>query len=186
MRWSTASGNSRHRFLETNRRLLEEAEELEHRARRRDIVVDEHTLFDFYDARVGAEVVSGAHFDQWWKRERRRAARAAHLRPGDAHPRHGRARSLRRLPRAVGQRRRGADLPDQLPLRARRGRGRPHHRRTRRDAEPGRGRRLLLERPRPARGAGHRLIRSLPKNLRVSFVPAPNKAKEFLAAVPAG
>ena len=54
----------------TNLRLLEEAEELEHRARRRDIVVDEHTLFDFYDARVGAEVVSGAHFDQWWKRER--------------------------------------------------------------------------------------------------------------------
>jgi ATP-dependent helicase HrpA len=30
------------------------------------------------------------------------------------------------------------------------------------------------------------LIRSLPKSLRVSFVPAPNKAKEFLAAVPAG
>ena len=53
-------------------RLLEEAEELEHRARRRDIVVDEHTLFDFYDARVGAEVVSGAHFDQWWKRERQK------------------------------------------------------------------------------------------------------------------
>ena len=44
----------RHRFMETNRRLLEEAEELEHRARRRGIVVDEHTLFDFYDARVGA------------------------------------------------------------------------------------------------------------------------------------
>ena len=51
-------------------RLLEEAEELEHRARRRDIVVDEQTLFDFYDARVGADVVSGAHFDQWWKRAR--------------------------------------------------------------------------------------------------------------------
>jgi ATP-dependent helicase HrpA len=30
------------------------------------------------------------------------------------------------------------------------------------------------------------LIRSLPKNLRVSFVPAPNKAREFLAAVPPG
>ncbi|HEU5038965.1 MAG TPA: ATP-dependent RNA helicase HrpA, partial [Nocardioides sp.] len=65
--WST-----RHRFLETNRRLLEEAEELEHRARRRDIVVDEHTLFDFYDARVPADVVSGAHFDAWWKRARQR------------------------------------------------------------------------------------------------------------------
>ena len=30
------------------------------------------------------------------------------------------------------------------------------------------------------------LLRSLPKNLRVSFVPAPNTAKEFLARVPAG
>src|SRR6478672_2741181 len=61
--WAT-----RHRFMETNRRLLEQAEELEHRARRRDIVVDEQTLFDFYDERVGRDVVSGVHFDQWWKR----------------------------------------------------------------------------------------------------------------------
>ena len=45
------------------RQLLEEAEELEHRARRRDIVVDDETLFDFYDARVPADVVSTAHFD---------------------------------------------------------------------------------------------------------------------------
>ena len=59
-RWSTASGRRRHRFFETNRRLLEEAEELEHRARRRDIVVDEHTLFDFYDARVGRPTSSAA------------------------------------------------------------------------------------------------------------------------------
>ena len=65
--WST-----RQKFLETNRRLLEEAEELEHRARRRGIVVDEHTLFDFYDARIPEGVVSGAHFDQWWKRERQK------------------------------------------------------------------------------------------------------------------
>ena len=49
-----------------------EAEELEHRARRRDIVVDEETLFDFYDQRVPAEVVSSArHFDSWWKVARR-------------------------------------------------------------------------------------------------------------------
>ena len=53
-----------------NRELLDEVVELEHRARRRDILVDEHTLFDFYDARVGEEVVSGAHFDTWWKHAR--------------------------------------------------------------------------------------------------------------------
>ncbi|MEV8430571.1 ATP-dependent RNA helicase HrpA [Streptomyces chartreusis] len=59
-----------HKFFADNRRLLSEVEELEHRARRRDIVVDDETLFDFYDARVPEHVVSGAHFDSWWKRKR--------------------------------------------------------------------------------------------------------------------
>ncbi|MFG1670907.1 ATP-dependent RNA helicase HrpA [Streptomyces sp. Y7] len=59
-----------HKFFADNRKLLSEVEELEHRARRRDIVVDDETLFDFYDARVPEHVVSGAHFDSWWKRKR--------------------------------------------------------------------------------------------------------------------
>ncbi|MFB7739162.1 ATP-dependent RNA helicase HrpA [Streptomyces sp. NPDC056112] len=59
-----------HKFFADNRRLLSEVEELEHRARRRDIVVDDETLFDFYDRRVPEHVVSGAHFDSWWKRKR--------------------------------------------------------------------------------------------------------------------
>ncbi|MFJ6986265.1 MULTISPECIES: ATP-dependent RNA helicase HrpA [unclassified Streptomyces] len=59
-----------HKFFADNRRLLGEVEELEHRARRRDIVVDDETLYDFYDQRVPDHVVSGAHFDSWWKRKR--------------------------------------------------------------------------------------------------------------------
>ncbi|MEU3032138.1 ATP-dependent RNA helicase HrpA [Streptomyces incarnatus] len=59
-----------HKFYADNRKLLSEVEELEHRARRRDIVVDDETLFDFYDQRVPEHVVSGAHFDSWWKRKR--------------------------------------------------------------------------------------------------------------------
>ncbi|MFJ2609847.1 ATP-dependent RNA helicase HrpA [Streptomyces sp. NPDC087425] len=59
-----------HKFFADNRRLLSEVEELEHRARRRDIVVDDDTLFDFYEQRVPEHVVSGAHFDSWWKRKR--------------------------------------------------------------------------------------------------------------------
>ncbi|MBB2902758.1 ATP-dependent helicase HrpA [Kineococcus radiotolerans] len=62
---------TRHEFFHRNRELLAEAEELEHRARRRDIVVDDEVLFAFYDARVPADVVSGRHFDAWWKDERR-------------------------------------------------------------------------------------------------------------------
>ncbi|WP_156723494.1 ATP-dependent RNA helicase HrpA [Streptomyces apocyni] len=60
-----------HKFFADNRRLLTEVEELEHRARRRDILVDDDTLFDFYDERVPDHVVSGAHFDSWWKHKRK-------------------------------------------------------------------------------------------------------------------
>ncbi|GGW60558.1 ATP-dependent RNA helicase HrpA [Streptomyces griseoloalbus] len=59
-----------HKFFADNRRLLTEVEELEHRARRRDILVDDETLFDFYDQRIPEHVVSGAHFDSWWKHKR--------------------------------------------------------------------------------------------------------------------
>ena len=56
-----------HKFFHRNRALLHEVEELEARMRRRDILVDDETLFEFYDARIGAEVVSERHFDKWWK-----------------------------------------------------------------------------------------------------------------------
>ncbi|MFE6382615.1 ATP-dependent RNA helicase HrpA [Streptomyces roseolus] len=59
-----------HKFFADNRKLLTEVEELEHRARRRGILVDDETLFDFYDKRVPEHVVSGAHFDSWWKHKR--------------------------------------------------------------------------------------------------------------------
>ncbi|MFD3778911.1 ATP-dependent RNA helicase HrpA [Streptomyces sp. NPDC058612] len=59
-----------HKFYADNRRLLTEVEELENRARRRDIVVDDETLFDFYDQKIPDHVVSGAHFDSWWKHKK--------------------------------------------------------------------------------------------------------------------
>ncbi len=61
---------TRHEFYAANLALLEEVDELERRARRRDIRVDDETLFAFYDARIPDDVVSGAHFDRWWRDER--------------------------------------------------------------------------------------------------------------------
>ncbi len=61
--------DTRHRFFHANRELLADVEGLEDRTRRRDIVVDEQTLVDFYDERVPAEVVSARHFDSWWKQQ---------------------------------------------------------------------------------------------------------------------
>lgn len=59
-----------HKFFHRNRALLHEIEELETRMRRRDILVDDHALFEFYDARIGKDIVSERHFDKWWKEAR--------------------------------------------------------------------------------------------------------------------
>ncbi|CAI0750356.1 MULTISPECIES: ATP-dependent RNA helicase HrpA [Serratia] len=58
---------TRHAFFAANLKLRAEVEELEHKSRRRDILVDDETLFAFYDQRIPNDVVSGRHFDNWWK-----------------------------------------------------------------------------------------------------------------------
>ncbi|WP_166389541.1 ATP-dependent RNA helicase HrpA [Nocardioides ochotonae] len=179
--------HSRHRFLTENQRLLEQAEELEHRARRRDLVVDEHTLFDFYDARVGAEVVSGAHFDQWWKQARRAQPDLLTFDPA-------------MLTHDTVEEVRAEDYPEEWRTDIGAGLTFPisYH------FEPGTdddGLTIevpvaMLNRVSAADFSWNvpglreelviALIRSLPKNLRVNLVPAPNRAREFLADVPAG
>lgn len=178
---------SRHRFLAENARLLEEAEELEHRARRRDIVVDEHTLFEFYDARVGSDVVSGQHFDQWWKRARQKRPDLLTFDP--AMLTHDTADQVRQhdfptqwhdsdeagLTFPISYHFEPGAADDGLTIDV------PVATLNRIEADdfswlvPGLREELVTE-----------LIRSLPKNLRVAMVPAPNTAREFLAATPPG
>ena len=59
--------NTRHAFFRVNLKLLSEVEDLEHKSRRRDILVDDETLFAFYDQRIPNDVISSRHFDKWWK-----------------------------------------------------------------------------------------------------------------------
>ncbi|WP_407650423.1 ATP-dependent RNA helicase HrpA [Halomonas kalidii] len=59
---------TRGEFFTHNRALVEEVEDLEDRARRRDILVDEETLFAFYDERIPAEIHNGKGFEAWRKR----------------------------------------------------------------------------------------------------------------------
>ncbi|MDO9496634.1 MAG: ATP-dependent RNA helicase HrpA, partial [Nocardioides sp.] len=177
--WSTHQ-----KFFEHNRALLEEVEELEHRLRRRDIVVDEHTLFDFYDARVGRDVVSGAHFDRWWKDKRREDPDYLTFDP--AMLRHETTEEIREEDYPEQWSSEGLTFPisyhfepgsadDGLTIDV------PVATLNRVGADdfswnvPGLREELVTS-----------LIRSLPKQLRVSFVPAPNTARAFLAAVPAG
>jgi len=60
-----------HRFFHDNRALVRRLTELEARARRRDILVDDETLVEFYDGLLPAGIVSAQHFDSWWKQTRR-------------------------------------------------------------------------------------------------------------------
>ncbi|MCS6710973.1 ATP-dependent RNA helicase HrpA [Brachybacterium sp. EF45031] len=63
--WTT-----RHHFFRDNQALRERLEELEAKSRRRDLIVTDEQIFRFYDERIPRDVVSGAHFDAWWKRQR--------------------------------------------------------------------------------------------------------------------
>ena len=62
--------NSRAKCLSANRQLLEKLDELEAKARRRDILADEETLFAYYDARLPADIYQTASFEKWYARER--------------------------------------------------------------------------------------------------------------------
>lgn len=58
-------------FFRHNQALIAELETLENKARRRDILVDEETLFGFYAQRVPTEVVSAQSFEHWRERAER-------------------------------------------------------------------------------------------------------------------
>lgn len=173
-----------HQFWRDNQRLLAEIEELEHRARRRDILVDDETIFHFYDERVPADVVSGRHFDAWWKKTRRERPELLTF-----------TREL-----LVNAGRGGvdeADYPDEwsadgvsLPLTYRFEPGTPTDGVTVDIPLP-----LLNQVPAESfdwQVPGLReelvvaLIRSLPKAVRRNFVPVPDYARAALAAMPAG
>ncbi|HEX5143317.1 MAG TPA: DUF3418 domain-containing protein, partial [Mycobacterium sp.] len=61
---------TRHHFFRDNQRLRDELTEVEERARRRDLLVGDDEIYAFYDARIPPEAVSARHFDAWWKKQR--------------------------------------------------------------------------------------------------------------------
>ncbi|MBY6105713.1 ATP-dependent RNA helicase HrpA [Ferrimonas balearica] len=59
------------KFLQSNLALIDEVQALEHKSRRRDILVDEQTLFAFYDERIPEGIYTRQRFQGWWSKERR-------------------------------------------------------------------------------------------------------------------
>ncbi|GAB4397343.1 MAG: ATP-dependent RNA helicase HrpA [Rhodoferax sp.] len=63
--------DSRLPFLTANRKLIAQVQELEHKARRQDVLVDDELIFAFYDSQIPAEVCSGADFEAWYRQAAR-------------------------------------------------------------------------------------------------------------------
>lgn len=176
--------DAQHDFLKDNARLLARMADLEARARRRDLVVDDDTLFDFYDERIPDSIVSGAHFDRWWKNKRRTdpalltftedflVADDAEAVDETAYPKSWRQGALKL--RLTYQFEPGADadgLTVHVPL--------PVLNQVSEDGfdwlVPGMREELATA-----------LVKSLPKNVRRNFVPAPDHARRALGLMNAG
>ena len=59
--------NTRSGFLQNNQQVREEIEELEHKRRKHDVMADESTLFEFFDARIPEDVCDSISFEKWLK-----------------------------------------------------------------------------------------------------------------------
>ena len=173
---------SRHHFFRDNAVLRTELEELEERARRRDLLVGDHDVYALYDARIPADVVSARHFDAWWKKQRHRTPDLLTFTRDDL---------LRTSKTAATA---DADRPDTwetgdvaLPLTYRFQPG---------DANDGvtvhvpvdvlarlGGDEFAWQVPALREELVTALIRSLPKDLRRNFVPAPDTARAVLAGI---
>ncbi|GAA2545293.1 ATP-dependent RNA helicase HrpA [Pseudonocardia hydrocarbonoxydans] len=167
--------DTRHRFFHANRELLERAEDLEQRARRRDLVIDEETLVAFYEERIPEHVVSGRHFDSWYRRakpdlllteEMVRTAQAAEV-DAAAYPDHVEAGGLTLpLSYAFEPGKRDDGVTVDVPVAA------LHQI----DPTP-----FTWQVPGLREDLVTALIKTLPKSLRRNFAPAPDHARAVLA-----
>jgi len=62
-------------FAAANRKLIAEVEELEHKSRRQDVLVDDELIFAFYDQQLPADVAGGQTFERWYRDEVKRQPR---------------------------------------------------------------------------------------------------------------
>jgi ATP-dependent helicase HrpA len=59
-------------FLDANHKMIAKVEELEHKSRRQDVLVDDELIYAFYDQQIPADVCSGRLLEAWYKNEVKR------------------------------------------------------------------------------------------------------------------
>ena len=56
-------------FLAANHKLIQQVEDLEHKARRQDVLVDDELIYAFYDQQLPPDVCSGYSLERWYREE---------------------------------------------------------------------------------------------------------------------
>jgi len=54
-------------FLAANLKLVKQVEEIEHKSRRQDVLVDDELIYAFYDQQLPRDVYSGTTFESWFR-----------------------------------------------------------------------------------------------------------------------
>ncbi|MCV2363713.1 ATP-dependent RNA helicase HrpA [Paucibacter sp. DJ1R-11] len=70
---------SRLPFLAHNERQIKKVEELEHKSRRQDVLVDDELIYAYYDSQLPAEVCSGATLERWYRQASKAEPKLLHL-----------------------------------------------------------------------------------------------------------
>ncbi|MCW8904429.1 ATP-dependent RNA helicase HrpA [Sedimenticola sp.] len=70
-------------FWRHNRQVIDSIHLLEEKTRRRDLLVDEQTLYDYYDQRIPAGIYSAVQFEKWLRQETRVKPKLLHMRTDD-------------------------------------------------------------------------------------------------------
>jgi len=176
--------SSRARALTANRELLERMDELEAKARRRDILADEETLFGYYDARLPADIYQTASFENWYKRESQKDPQLLIMREEDVLAREAREVTAAQYPDHL----RIGEL--QLPLEYHFEPNHPRDGVTLRVPAPLlpqlRRERLDWLVPGLIEAKAIALVRGLPKAIRKNFVPVPDFVGAALAKISFG
>jgi ATP-dependent helicase HrpA len=176
--------HSRAKALTANRELLELFDELEAKARRRDIIADEDTLFAYYDARVPQDIYQTASFENWYKRESAKEPQLLIMRDEDVLARDASEITAAQYPDSL----RIGEL--QLPLEYHFEPNHPRDGVTLRVPAPLlpqlHGERLDWLVPGLIETKAVALVRNLPKAIRKNFVPVPDFVKAALSKITFG
>ncbi|CAN5216431.1 ATP-dependent RNA helicase HrpA [soil metagenome] len=62
-------------FLAANQKMIAQVEELEHKSRRQDVLVDDELIYAFYDQQLPSDVCSGHSIERWYREESKRQPR---------------------------------------------------------------------------------------------------------------